>query len=93
MASSVVKRTARALPVLRFAQVGHCEAHTITELGQTHFAVREHDVEVDDDRHSSDRQLIVLAQLERGGEEPSEQGRQGEEEQSYDLGGKPAQQD
>src|SRR5665647_438674 len=46
-------------------------------------------LEVDDDGHGSDRELVVLAKLERGGEQPLEQCDQGEQEQGHDLGGEP----
>src|SRR5665647_1901740 len=74
---------------LEVAEVGHGDAHVLAELGQAHLAPGQHDVEVDDDGHGSDRELVVLAKLERGGEQPLEQCDQGEQEQGHDLGGEP----
>jgi hypothetical protein len=45
----------------------------LAELGQAHLAPGQQDVEVDDDRHGSDPEFVVLAELERGGEHPLEQ--------------------
>src|SRR5674476_398278 len=46
-------------------------------------------LEVAEVGHGSDRELVVLAELERGGEQPLEQRDQGEQEQGHDLGGEP----
>src|SRR5674476_804050 len=78
---------------LEVAEVGHGDAHVLAELGQAHLAPGQHDVEVDDDGHGSDRELVVMAKLERGCEQPLEQRGQGEEEERHDLGCEPAQED
>jgi hypothetical protein len=77
------------LASLEVAEVGHGDAHVLAELCQAHLASGQHDVEVDDDRHGSDREFVVLAELECGGEQPLEQCDQSVEEQGHDLGGEP----
>src|SRR5674476_1675315 len=74
---------------LQVAEVGHGDAHAVAELVQAHLASGEHNVEIDDDWHCSDRQFAVLAELERGGEKPLEQRDQGKQEQRHDLGREP----
>src|SRR5665811_2410237 len=70
---------------LEVAEVGHGDTHVLAELGQAHLAPGQHDIEVDDDRHGSDREFVVLAELECDGEQPLEQRDESVEEQSCIL--------
>jgi hypothetical protein len=49
------------------------DAHRLGEIVQPHFALSQHDIEIDDDGHGLDGEVLFLAKLARFIQDPSEE--------------------